>query len=212
MEDKQMQCCPINKLVDAVFLINLDRRPDRLSHSTKQIKKVSITNVLRFTGIDGNEIDYHGNMNKGAVGCMLSHLGIIKYAKQKGFKSIFILEDDVVFADGFNDILAKALNELPNDWCLLYTGSYNVKPVTRLTTHISKVNGSLALHAYAIHSRFYDVIINSIEQSFDKQIDIYYFLLQQKHPCYCVNPKIAFQLEGYSDIQNQNVKYTVLNN
>jgi GR25 family glycosyltransferase involved in LPS biosynthesis len=201
-----------NKYFDAIFLVNLDRRPERLKSSCDELSKHNITDILRYPAIDGNEIEYHGKLNAGQIGCTLSHLGIVKYAKEQNLEKIFIFEDDISLADNFNDVMASALSELPDNWDMFYAGGNHLKSFNPFSHHLVKLNGTLTTHAYGIHSRFYDTIINTIEASFNEVIDVYYFILHANSSSYCTNPKIAFQTPGYSDLENREVNYTVLNN
>lgn len=200
----------LNTFFAAIFLINLNRRPERLQKVLPALEKAGIDNVLRFSAIDGKEINYRGQLNSGQLGCTLSHLGIIKYAKEHNLESVFIFEDDAELANNFNEVTEKALAELPPDWCLFYTGGNHLQPITAHTTNLHKVNGTLTTHAYAIHSRFYNVVINAIETDYNNVIDVVYYQLQKQYPVYCTNPRVAFQAAGFSDLEGREVDYTVL--
>jgi len=202
----------LNTFFSAIFLINLDRRPERLEKVLPILNSAGFDNVLRFSAIDGKDFKYNGPLNAGQLGCTLSHLGIIKYAKEHNLESIFIIEDDVELAENFNEVISKALDELPSDWRLFYAGGNHMKATTQLTNNLVKLNGTLTTHAYGIHSRFYDEIIKTIESGYDKVIDVYYYMLHKDFPCYCTQPKVAFQAVGFSDLENRDVNYTSLNN
>ena len=59
---------------DAIFCINLDKRPDRWIHAQEQFKKIGILDkVKRFSAIERKD---------GRLGCIKSHLEIIKYAQK----------------------------------------------------------------------------------------------------------------------------------
>jgi glycosyl transferase family 25 len=194
---------------DAIFLINLKRRPDRLAKARAQLFNQAIEEFWLYPAVDGTELDYKGPLNAGQMGCTLSHLGIIKYAKANNLDKIFIFEDDIEMTDNFNEVIAAAIAELPTDWCMFFAGANHVKKVKPFSNHLVKLEGSYCAQAYAIHSRFYDTIINLVEKEYNQVIDDYYFVhLQPKYPCFCATPKVAFQAKGYSDLQYQVVDYS----
>src|SRR5205823_646715 len=62
----------------------------------------------------------------GALGCLMSHLQIIKEAKEQNFKSILIFEDDIILHNEFNDQLRK-INSVPLDYEIIYLGASQYK-------------------------------------------------------------------------------------
>jgi GR25 family glycosyltransferase involved in LPS biosynthesis len=56
-----------------IFYINLDTRPDRQQHFENQMKMLGGLQATRFNAIKNN---------CGAIGCSLSHLALLKYAKE----------------------------------------------------------------------------------------------------------------------------------
>ena len=100
----------IDILFDRIFYINLKRDRDRDIYMINQFKQLGINNYERFEAVECNEVPdkvLWRNFNKqddkyvkGSVGCRDSHLGIIKIAKERDYKLILILEDDIsVIAD-----------------------------------------------------------------------------------------------------------------
>lgn len=206
----------INKYFDNVFLINLNRRPDRLKEATDELNSVGIKfNV--FNAVDGNTFndltilsEYRGNIRKlkpGAIGCLLSHISLIKYAKEKGLKNILIFEDDVVFSKNFNLFFDTVVNEIPKDWGMFYLGGHPIKnQVTKFSKNINKSNQIVTTHSYAINASAYDIILNSNEYKY--AIDtLYTELIHMNINTYICNPRITYQREGYSDIGNGNRAY-----
>jgi GR25 family glycosyltransferase involved in LPS biosynthesis len=89
---------------DKVFLINLDKRKDRLDRCNNIFEQNSVMDLVeRFPGIVPNpsdDIPYTKDTEKIKIplyGCLLSHINIIKRAKEEGLKSVLVLEDDVDF-------------------------------------------------------------------------------------------------------------------
>ncbi len=67
-----------------IYVINLEERTDRWE---KIQKTFSQFNLIRFNAI---------KHNKGSIGCFKSHMEIIKMAKDKGLKNVFVIEDDCI--------------------------------------------------------------------------------------------------------------------
>lgn len=76
----------INGLYD-LFLINLEHRTDRRDESLKILSN-GVFKVHLFNAISA-PIGWHG--------CAMSHLSLIKYAKEKNLDYIIVAEDDVLF-------------------------------------------------------------------------------------------------------------------
>jgi GR25 family glycosyltransferase involved in LPS biosynthesis len=59
------------ELFPLIFLINLDKRPDRLEKSLQELSKIKLTEVIRMPG-QVYDITTSRQIN-GAIGCMMSH-------------------------------------------------------------------------------------------------------------------------------------------
>lgn len=115
------------------YVINLDVSKDRLETMSKQCKKEHIE-FERFPGVNGkildpNKMDNVKNkkLQKGAIGCHLSHVGVWKKALKQPEQTILVLEDDVIFPDDFKNQLNFYLQKVPKDFDILYLGGSNLK-------------------------------------------------------------------------------------
>ena len=110
----------LNNYFEKIYYLNLERRPDRNKECIDELTKYGIL-AERFNAIDAKELNL-----KPWMGCLLSNLEIIKTAKERGFKNILILEDDVIFNDNFDDLFNSYINQVPNNWDMLYlSGNHN---------------------------------------------------------------------------------------
>jgi GR25 family glycosyltransferase involved in LPS biosynthesis len=198
-----------NKYFDRIYVINLDRRPDRFKSFQKEIDKYGIKNVERFSAIDGSTISPINNkLLIGEIGILQSHLEIIKKCREDGLNNVLIMEDDVYFSDEILK-LDEYMESVPRDWEFLYFGGnhfYGKQPEL-INDKIIKLNYTVALQCVAINSSVFKVI-ESILPEMQKQVDTYYADLQNTFNSYGVYPNIAKQVAGLSDIQNKNVDYT----
>ena len=95
---------------DKAYLINLDRRKDKLERSTAILNGLGIP-FERFPAIsppDGSTFSVLHNVFwpsgagfSAALGCLLSHHAVLSMAAGKGLRSVLIMEDDLAPCDGF---------------------------------------------------------------------------------------------------------------
>lgn len=120
------------------FVVNLDRRPDRMEKFKKNCPSSFI--YERFPAIDGKVLksspqlqrifdgnDY--NMKIGMVGCALSHIQLcINLINSQHDNVYLILEDDILFAPKFVSKLNHVM-KLANDtdWDMIYIGHHIYK-------------------------------------------------------------------------------------
>ena len=91
------------------------------------------------------------------------HLHLIRQAKARGHRNVLIFEDDarLVNTTGSESIRDWLKNE---EWDMFYFGYSNVlRRSHRVTEHVDRIErGVYYAHAYAVHERAYDRIIDSI--------------------------------------------------
>jgi len=200
----------LSKYFDKIYVINLDRRPDRYESFQTEIAKYGIENVERFSAIDGTTI-MANNMKllPGEIGVLESHLDIIKKCKEEGLNNVLIMEDDVYFSDEILK-LDEYMASVPEDWEFLYFGGNHVygKPPVLVNDKVIKLNYTVALQCVAINSSVFDVVEGVLPKR-QKQVDAYYAELQETFNVYGFYPNMAKQTSGFSDIQNRNVDYSI---
>lgn len=192
----------INKFFDKIYCINLDERPDRWEKALIEFEKIGIKNVERFSAF---------KHEKGAIGCRESHLSIIKKSKEENLKNVLIFEDDVFFIEENLLNIPKVLSDLKNiDWDLFYLGATidpNVGFMNKITDNIFKTNFAYTTHAYAINNNIYDKILS--EAPYHPIIDVFYCRnIVPMGKSFIMNPMLAIQQEGYSNIENHQADYS----
>lgn len=113
------------------FFINLDRRQDRLAHMSDSLPFFS----ERFSAADSKSISLSGEViklfpksyhlrSKSEICCALSHYRLWqKLCDDQGADNYLILEDDVVFKEGFVKFWNHAFGKnMPDDFDLIYIG------------------------------------------------------------------------------------------
>ena len=168
----------IDTYFDKIFYINLKKDVSRNKHMVSQFKKYGITNFERIDAIELKKLpssEQYRNFIKnepkyilGQLSCRASHLECVKIAKQRGYERVLIFEDDVVFLENPNQLLANNAKIL-NEWDMLYFGGL-IEPSYR--------NQIVCAHAYAVKNTLYDDIINMADTS-GMEIDNFYAKILQ---------------------------------
>lgn len=119
-------------LIDCVYVINLDVKPEKWKRMETLLKERGI-HANRVAAINGWELSdtvakelagpYPVQLKGGALGCLLSHVSIYKDAYDRGFKTIWIMEDDVDFLGDIREIpnYLKVLSQIDSSWDIFYT-------------------------------------------------------------------------------------------
>ncbi len=204
----------INSYFDKIYCLNLDRRIDRWAKVKSEFDRLNIL-VERWSAIDGENLEESNYSqlinekkssklgkieNKFAMACLLSHLSIIKDAKNNGFKKILIFEDDVIFSNDFSEKI-KIILKL--NWKLLYLGSsqfYWHKIDT--SEEFYNCHNTLGTFAYAVDISLFDDIINTFEKK-TKSVDNLLSEIQSKHKeeCFTIYPNIVI-----SDVEDSDIR------
>lgn len=161
---------------DGGFYLNLDSRPDRRLTFEARSNEQSLT-LERFSAIEkvgpipnpNNDPNWHFK-----VSCTDSHFSMIRLAKERGWKTCLIFEDDCIFASDFSNKVRNCLPEIDKtDWDILYFGGEPNGLCNPISNSLALCTGGVyGTHAYAIHERFYDRVLNNM--SFNLVIDSFY--------------------------------------
>ena len=158
----------LNTFFDKIFIINLDRRPDRWEASSKELASHGIGPVERVAGYPH---PWHGN-----AGCTRSHRELLRRVAEGPWQKVLVLEDDFKIitvedlrAGGwapdslgmrtFESVPGQDVHErfdamvkdVPPDWDVLYLGAgYAESPITRVSPHVIRCAGMMTTGSYGI--------------------------------------------------------------
>jgi GR25 family glycosyltransferase involved in LPS biosynthesis len=122
-----------NKL--STIVITLKHRTDRQEHITKELSKHNI-DFQFFFGTDGeilndSDLEYISkrslaNLSNGSIGCAISHQKVWEKIAELNDNSLYlILEDDIIVTHDFKLRIKQLLNELPENFDLIFLGGFN---------------------------------------------------------------------------------------
>lgn len=127
---------------------------------------------------------------------MKSHLKAIEKAKSEKLECVLILEDDVELVSGFNKKLERLLSNI-SKWDMLFLNGSNPVSAVHYNDYWMKIRRLSGAYAYIVHSRFYDVLMDTLSK-LNKPVDGYYVDLQKKNLCYLAKERLVKHLDGYS--------------
>lgn len=141
-----------------IHVINLDRTPDRMAEFTAA--NAHLTEVARFSAVDGNTLDVPALIQRGivtaelarfytraALGNALSHFALWETALA-GNEQMTICEDDAIFHLDFASLSRQVLNALPTDWDMITWGCNTDTPI--LVESLPGVTTSLIYFDHAL--------------------------------------------------------------
>lgn len=198
--------------IEGIFYINLDNRGDRRENFIYEAKKVRLPFYERFSAITPTNDELKGpfeidDWRRFRVGCSLSHVEVIKIAKERGLKNCLIFEDDCVFTREYIKNIKKYIEELKTiEWDVFYLGgepNNYCEPVTDNLYEI-KNGGVYCCHAYLVNHTFFDKVLGFNIWNFDV-IDLMYLNFAEHERKYILGKELlAIQSELKSDLRDIN--------
>jgi len=207
---------------DIIYVINLKHRTDRLESIMKELSSMGVDEkkIVRINAIYNKEF--------GALGCAQSHrLALSYFMKNKEANNCLILEDDFVFTRDksyIDSTLDDVFSNIKKWDVLMLSGNLVSIEARRDNEKFVKVYDAQTTSGYAVYKDFGPKLIDCFKKSEENMrkffkvyheslikhnfaIDMSWKTLQPASNWYCVYPCIGKQQDGYSDIENREVKY-----
>jgi len=199
-----------NKLING-FYLNLDKRADRKEKMEIELLKTK-HNIVRYPALDGDKIKDTGKF-KGTIqnshakqyATYLSHLNMLKRARDLNWEYVIILEDDLTLCDDFDYRLDLFLSQLPQNWTIGYLGfnGYSDTKIEKVTEYVHKLVDAFGCFGMIIKGSFLNTLINVIENNNVAVDEIIRVHIQHKYPCYAFIPFFMYINDDYSDLWNK---------
>lgn len=147
------------------FVINLESDRERMAALTPRLQTVGIE-FERFPALQ-----FEGSGKREALrGLNLSHLGVVREARRRKLESVLIMEDDAVFRPDFLKLWAIILPQLQTlEYDIFYGYDWHGARSSAADLRITAIESTYCAHFWAIHSRFYDSFIGTVELNEQKE-------------------------------------------
>jgi len=202
------------------FVINMPNSKERYRLFQEECKRENIE-VERLDGVDGLPYLQKGDkpLTRGIIGCIMASCNAIRLAKERGYESVLIFDDDAELCDNFKQELETAISELPKHWDFLrlHKTTSGTPKIESYSENLNQVYGGNGTYGYVVNSRFYDSILQWQEHNFRKpsKQDIGYIktydviLAEYMHtaPFYETKKPLVFHRDGHSDRMGMDMKY-----
>lgn len=124
----------LSGLVDATFVINLERSKDRMAFMKSQLKAHGI-HYERIEAVDGSKLSSDEKTKHvtpfcrklctpSMMGCALSHIRLWRKCLDEGYDRVMVMEDDAELTPGFVKGVRTALSNVPRDFDVLLCGCH----------------------------------------------------------------------------------------
>lgn len=206
-----------------IYLINLAKNNDRLESFIEQymMSDLRYKQFVRFDAIYGNNIDVedyvtplaykeitaaektgfrtkHYQLTRGAVGCYLSHQGVLELAANGDRNYALIFEDDVSIDRHILAKMNRMITAIPDNWDILLLGCWCI--VCDKYDKYYDTERFFLLHAYVIKKPSAIKILKHLKSKrIEQQIDSELSDMISAGICkiYCLKDAIAKQGNGF---------------
>ena len=174
---------------DAIYVINLRKRVDRLLEVTEELEKYNIPFQL-ITAIENEN---------GAEGLRQTVENIFKNSIEKKHEQILIFEDDNYFLHDPNPIMEVAVKELPEYWHILYlSGQASNGFNRRHSSSLLQLDTCYSTNAWAISNQgMKEILAAELKAPIDNSV---VDSVQKQQKSFITYPLLASQRAGVSDI------------
>lgn len=220
--------------LDKTYILNLDKYTEKFERTKSELKLIGVNDIIRFSALTHKNETYKPYENA-RMGCVKSHLSILKNAYDSNYSHVLVVEDDCEFIrDHLNQF---DLNEIElfcknNTYDIFYLGASFIRhegaKLRSVNIRVDEIRGPcFATHSYIINvkrlteslksklkcdelNNLIDDIENLVENTFNVEvkgcsIDGIYNLLDLRR--YIFNPILAIQYKGFSDINQEYLEY-----
>ena len=222
-----------------IFVINMEKSKDRREYIEKHLSEFGI-NFDFFDAVDGRALsqEYIDSvfdketaerewkpMNRGEIGCSLSHMAIYEKMIKENIPQAIIFEDDIVLKEDFLPTVNALLKKVPTEIDIVKLGHGRAKfrwwqksfDITE-KYEIQRMYGLVArVHAYFITLDGAKKILSKNQPIIRALDDVTGDFIFGEHELYCMNPPLVDFLDvestiGYEDEEEKtNAVYLSIN-
>lgn len=186
--------------VDRLVIVNLDRRPDRLSQIQQELALLNVPaeKIVRLAACEEEN---------GQLGRRQSHLQALQMAQEQGWRNYLLLEDDAVILKQEKHItilnaLLGALAKFP--WQVVLLGGQ-----VHQGTALKSLNGIIHARdcqkvcACLVNSSYYATLAQQMQSDPSDTPEMQWQPLLREGKWLACYPSLCYQRPGYSDIEKK---------
>lgn len=203
-----------------VFILNLDRKPERYKYVKGQLNKLGIKKYKRISATDGFNrssssltkygLTYNFSTRKGLAGCAASHIKLWKYIAKYKLNWTLILEDDAHLHPNFVELFDHYWKEVPNDAKIVFPG-FCTDETTEQSSQLVIKKSVMCLQGYLINHHGAKYLLDNIFP-IDDPIDICIDKLFQNNPgSYIFNGNVTINGIRPNDYKESNGRRCMFN-
>lgn len=201
------------------FCISLRRSEERRNLVSKEFKKHNLS-VSFFDAVDKHELQlpelsvkisgpHMPPTGSGVLACMLSHVQLLRKAKELKLPAICIFEDDVKLCDDFTDRI-KYIETLQLDFDFFALGGHFSTPQENGNStpykNIRRFDSLGGTYAYIITEKVYDFVLRNITYNFGMD-EFYSTHTYKRFKCLAFVPFLAGCVPCKSEITDTHWEY-----
>jgi glycosyl transferase family 25 len=228
---------PFWQQIDGIAVINLDRRTDRWQAVSAQAAQLpGRPEFTRLAACQGTALPGYGvwpwfrgrktDLRWAArAGCVASHRRAMQHAREAGWNTMLVLEDDCDLAPLMTcnlDVLHRVLFIEHPAWDVCYLGHNEILPPAQRVAGLGvagelwRVGGCATTHAYLVRRQARDWILAHTPGeespwpwlSRHRAVDRWYGRkLSARFAVFALSPALLLQQSGYSDIGRHRVDW-----
>tara|TARA_Y100001958_G_C21077724_1_gene435075 strand:+ start:48 stop:878 length:831 start_codon:yes stop_codon:yes gene_type:complete len=207
-----------------IYYINLDRRKDRDKKCRNELSKSNLLkNYKRFSAVDGKDVQLdkylHFNVDnmekkRGWIGCAESHIALWEKCVELN-KNILVFEDDVILKDDYNQNMNISLNNLPDNFDIIYYHTVTYAKYDSYNKYYYKLKDSnYSTINYLLHPSGAKKLLEYIKPyNPSVQVDTYIVRMTKtnKLNAYLFTLPTIYTIQDYSesDVQSSSNRYVV---
>jgi len=145
----------------------------------------------------------------GEIACTMSHINALKYARDKKWPFLIVLEDDVILASDFKRRIKYLFKILPNNWNHVYLSGiprFGMESFPNLSyMHVVQSIFTECTHSMMIRDTAYDGIIDYLSKFETTTDDSYCQLIKNGLTSFTFYPFVSYVLDDYTYIWNHEI-------
>lgn len=189
-----------------VLVINLLERKDRFDKFNAEFSEF----YQQLHHIQAVESDDSSKVARRRA-CLNSHARALEHAQSLDLPFFLLMEDDAVWNPKHAKSVSRYLENLPEDFDMLYLGAWMVN-WNEYADNLRKSDWTMLTHSIFINSRCLNRLINHLKenQQGERPVDYLYADLHRELKVYVCVPSIHIQSSTFSDIEQKILDFSAL--